>query len=740
MVEPPMTLNIKRFFPLILIFLIATNVAILLNIPFLRQVFGFLFLTILPGVLILQILKLNKMGSTEKFVLSVGLSVSFLMFFGLLVNNLSLYFGYETPLATIPLLISFNLSFIVLATIGCMINREPIFSFPNLNLTTPEKAFLIVPVLFPALSIFGMHVMNTTDNNIILMLLLFLIPTYVLFVCFFNQKFPERLYPIVIFLISISLLLLRSLRSNHLIGDDTHAEYYFFQITLDNLHWSVFGHSTLSACLSISLLPTIYQSILSISPEFLFKILHSFIFSISPLVVYIISKKYIGNFYALLVSFSFMAQVMFLMTPSLARTNTAILFFALVIMVLFHDGLRDFNKKLFIIIFVTSCILSHYSTTYIFFFVLLFTWIGMWVLPKLGTRKRKTENLSENTSAEGGGWQVAHFNSPRSRLKNGTNVTITLLTLFFAVLFFWYSQITVAAFDRGVGFIHNTFVNLNELFLLESRGGTVMSAAGKGVSSILQWIKFVVNWLTIVLVFIGVLITLMKRQQMVSDSDNSQQGMADFLKSKIDAEYVMLSLICIAMLTLSVILPFVLKGYALNRMHFMMMVVLSLFLVIGGITLSNSLKLRPYIVTLVIIVLYFMSNTSVLDQTFSNPLSISLNSKGPNYDYFYVHDQDSYGGRWLGDGSKLGDGERPICTDVTGRKLVSQADIPQSFIDTRSIFDNDTKIDGYIYLRHHNVIDGKLLDSKFEDHNLTECDKFIDKGKIYNNGGSEVWK
>jgi hypothetical protein len=31
--------------------------------------------------------------------------------------------------------------------------------------------------------------MNTTDNNIVLMFLLFLIPAYVIFVCFFNHKF-----------------------------------------------------------------------------------------------------------------------------------------------------------------------------------------------------------------------------------------------------------------------------------------------------------------------------------------------------------------------------------------------------------------------------------------------------------------------------------------------------------------------------------------------------------------------
>jgi uncharacterized membrane protein len=224
--EDKMTLNIiKKWFVCIIVSAFITDLVNLLNIPFLRQILGFLFLTLLPGVLIIQILKLNKIGSTEKFVLSVGLSVSFLMFFGLLINNLSLSFGYVTPLATIPLLISLNIAFAVLGITGYKINKDSIVSLSNINLTTSEKAFLTVPILFPALSIFGMHIMNTIDNNTILIFLLFLIPIYVTFVCFFNHKFPKRLYPVVIFLISISLVLAFVLRSNHIMGMDDHAEH-----------------------------------------------------------------------------------------------------------------------------------------------------------------------------------------------------------------------------------------------------------------------------------------------------------------------------------------------------------------------------------------------------------------------------------------------------------------------------------------------------------------------------------
>ena len=296
----------KERFVIVISILLLTDIAILLNIPFLRQILGFLFITFLPGLLILQILKLNKLGSTEKIVLSVGLSISFVMFFGLIMNNSLLAIGYETPLATISLLISFNSVLIALAIVSYKVNKEPIFPLPNLNLTTAEKAFLIIPILFPALSILGTHLMKTTDNNIILAFLYLLIPAYVIFICFFNQKFPKRLYPVVIFLISLSLLMIYMLRFPHIQGRDVHTEYYLFRTTVNNLHWGIVLHDTLDACLSISLLPTIYQSIMNVNAqEYLFKGVCVSICSFTPLAVYVLSKRYVGELYAFLASFFF---------------------------------------------------------------------------------------------------------------------------------------------------------------------------------------------------------------------------------------------------------------------------------------------------------------------------------------------------------------------------------------------------------------------------------------------------
>ena len=64
--------GIKKCIWIFIGLILLTDFAILLDVQFLRQVFGFFFLTILPGLLILQILKLNKLGYTEKFVPSAG--------------------------------------------------------------------------------------------------------------------------------------------------------------------------------------------------------------------------------------------------------------------------------------------------------------------------------------------------------------------------------------------------------------------------------------------------------------------------------------------------------------------------------------------------------------------------------------------------------------------------------------------------------------------------------------------
>ena len=700
-------LGIKKCVWILIGLIFISDLAILLNIPFIRQIIGFLFLTLLPGLLILQILKLNKIGSTEKFVLSVGLSISFLMFFGLLINNLSLSIGYETPLSTIPLLISFNVAFIVLAIIGYKINKDPIFTLTNLNLNTPEKAFLIIPIFFPALSIFGTHTMNMSDNNTVLMFMLFLIAAYVVSICFFNQKFPKRLYPVVIFLISTSLVLMFALRSNHIIGVDRHFEYYFFQITLNNLHWDIIGRSTLDACLSVSLLPAIYQSILNTSEEYLYKILVPMMISISPLIVYSLSKRYIGEPYAFLASFFFMSQYTFVFPDG--RTNVATLFFALAIMAFFSYGINIPIKKLLFIIFMASCMMSHYSTTYVFFFLMVAIFL---VLKMLLTRY----NFKALTTAR-------------------------LIVLFCTMIFLWYGQVTGVPFTDGVHFVQNTLISLQDMFVEESRSEPMQKLLGADIDDHISFkIELGLTWITFFFIAIGVTTTVKRYKEMIILPEIKISGQ-EVLKKRFEIEYVVIALVCSGLLAATVAVPHITTGYSLNRIYNMVAVILSPFFVLGGITLSKHLKIRTYIIILVILIPYFLFVLGPMHNIFGYPRAITLNSEGKFYDMYYTHDQESYGAKWLGDYTMERRHQRIYAADYFGKlRLASQGTILPSTINAAS-FIKSKKIYGYIYLRYYNIVNGEIYNTHAgEIYNMTDYQDILTKrNEIYDSGGSRIY-
>ena len=291
---------------LILIFLISTDLSILLNIPVFRQILGSIFLTFVPGWLFLCILKQDRLGLTEKFVLSVGLSISLIIFIGILINISYPLCGYETPLSLKSLVTSFTFALMILAVIAHLRGFDFFAKRNDLSLDARYKAIVLIPIFFLPLSVLGMHIMNTKDNNAMIMAMLFLISIYIILISVFHNKIPEQVYPLIILMISISLVLLMGMRSNHIIGSDTHMEYYIFLQTLSNEKWQILNKNTLDSCLSISIFPVIYQSFLNINPEYLFKILYPILFSISPLLVYIITREYLSEIYAFLVSVFFM--------------------------------------------------------------------------------------------------------------------------------------------------------------------------------------------------------------------------------------------------------------------------------------------------------------------------------------------------------------------------------------------------------------------------------------------------
>lgn len=182
--------NIKNWMFTVIFFLILTDLSIILDIPFLREVFSFIFFSVVPGFLVILILNLKGMNPVKKVVLSVGMSISFLMIIGLALN--SLYPLLNQPLSFTPVFVTLNLFVVLLSVAAYWRNRnvlEDDFGF-KLDLKDKLRSPLIFPFSFPLLAILGTYLMNTTQNNVLLLIMLLLIPLYLVAVVYLQGQDP----------------------------------------------------------------------------------------------------------------------------------------------------------------------------------------------------------------------------------------------------------------------------------------------------------------------------------------------------------------------------------------------------------------------------------------------------------------------------------------------------------------------------------------------------------------------
>ena len=203
--------NIKKFLKVIF----ATQITILgvicldaadLEIPIIREFVGFFYLTFVPGIVILRILKLHKLGNIETLLYTVGLSISTLMFIGLFMNTFYPFFGISGPISTVPLIITLSTVVLMLCVL-CYI-RDTSFSNPcYLNGEDVLSPQVLLLCLIPFLSIFGTYLLNFYNNNILLLVLLFIISIIPLIIIIFDRyRFTKKLYPLAVVVIAISLL------------------------------------------------------------------------------------------------------------------------------------------------------------------------------------------------------------------------------------------------------------------------------------------------------------------------------------------------------------------------------------------------------------------------------------------------------------------------------------------------------------------------------------------------------
>ena len=117
LVNNPLKMNdwkISKFISTVLLIQFAFIGSVLLGyigiqIPFLREFLGFIYLTFIPGLLLLRVMKIHEFNGIETILYSVGLSIASLMFLGFFINNIFPLLGINNPISLFPLIITINI-------------------------------------------------------------------------------------------------------------------------------------------------------------------------------------------------------------------------------------------------------------------------------------------------------------------------------------------------------------------------------------------------------------------------------------------------------------------------------------------------------------------------------------------------------------------------------------------------------------------------------------------------------
>jgi uncharacterized membrane protein len=714
--------------------------AIGFQIPILRQFIGFIYLTFIPGIIILRILKLHKLGNVETLLYTVGLSIATLMFTGLFMNTVYPFLGISGPISITPLIITISILVLILCVLTYV--RDKDFSNPSFidigDILSPPALFLC---LIPFLAIFGTYLVNFQHNNTLLMALIVIIALIAVLIGF-DKFIPRNLYPLAVLIIAISLLYHRSLISMYIIGWDIHTEYYLANLVEMNAMWDSTIPSTVNAMLSITMLAPIFSDICSMSLTWVFKTIYPLLFSLVPLGLYRIFQKQTDDKIAFLSIFFFMSMIRFY--SPMPRQNIAEFYLVLLILSMIDKNMNKIKKSSLFIIFGISLAVSHYGTSYIYMFCLITAWLIL-----LLTENTEMQKLRNNLYSKFRGYKSEKVTGNPGSLKikiEDRTISSTFVLLFITFTLTWYMYVSSSlAFDAIVHIGDHIASSIFTDFLNPEAAQGLDIILRKAVSPLHSVTKYL-HLLTQFFIAIGVLTLLLKHREM-----------------KFEKEYAAFSLVNFAICFGGIVVPYFASSLNTDRLYHITLIFLAPFCVIGCITffrkigrvvgvawtnkdVSSMLKVLS-----VFFVIFLLFNTGfVYEVAKDNPGSISwsqesikengdANEKACFYSLYHP-EQDVFSAKWL---SKRRNHEKKvyaIYNDARVHPLESYGMIPTS--ETPVLTNTTKKIreGSYVYLHYLNVVEGIGTDWRERSiYNMTEIYPLIEnKHKIYSNGGSEI--
>jgi uncharacterized membrane protein len=698
-----------------------------LNIPIIRQIIVFIYLSFIPGFVLLKILKLKETSVVDVLLFSMGLSIAFLMFAGLVISELYPILGISQPLSALPLEIS--LSFLTLILFFAGYKQELTESISSLGRSFEDSTGIIVKsaILFlPAiLGVIGALFVSVPSVSVPIILLMFVAIASLFAISVFSGRLVSpKLYPVAIFAFSVALAFQVLFISRFIVGYDANLEYYVFKSTMSVGYWhplSVIANSSstvnLNSMLSVTVLPAIYFALMNINGEIVFKTVYPFVFSLVPVVLYRIYEKQIGKTKALLSALFFVSGPEVFYAPGTVSINRQIVaefFLALSIFILLNEKIPVGKRRLLFIVFGAALVVSHYSTAYLY---LVFV-TSVYAVSKL---KGKPDKLLDGA------------------------MVLSLFTMIFLWNYFTVSPLTSLA--QALHTIFATFSS--ELYnTATSSRALVTPTSILTFASAINWVLFYAVHFFIVL---GILSLLL------------QPG-----KMKLDLKYRIISIVSAVILFSCFVIPNLALQLRFSRFYALSLLFLAPCFVLGGNTLVNVLtaflkrlthqhfpkntriQIVPTLLCL-LLVGYFLSQSGFINFVTEAPsLGISSldfnriitsNDESQRAQLYaaYIPEQNVFSAVWLSE-HETGQSRVYADWDSSINVLLSYGMVPEQYA---TLLTNSTSPErhSFVYLSLLNVESDVIVSEGGVDvFNASEISSILNESNlIYSNGKGEIW-
>ncbi len=733
-----------------------------LNLLGLRQLAGFLFLAVIPGILILRILKIHNISIIESLLYSVGLSIAFVIVIGITLNFVLPPLGVARPITIFPLITAVVIAVLVLSIVAYV--RDKAFT-PIKPPSTKGKGktkmalgarlnpFLLA-ILLPLIAILGLSIANSFQNITLLLLLIFTVALIIGLVAF-DKFIPREVYPIMIVMIALSLFYQTTLFSNYLIGSDIHLEYYYARLVYQNSYWDSSIAMTINSCLSVVMLSPVYSLLLGMDIIWLFKIIYPILFCLAPLAIYRVCRLQMSPRYAFLAACFFISQPMFFMDmPQLLRQQVSELFFVLVILLMVDRKLTLVQRTILVIIFGFGVIVSYYGlgTGYAIGYITF----GMLVLFVLKSRPGRIVwqwLIGKSNSLPDDLYSAGAFNK---------KAMVIIVSLSLVFMFAYYGLVASGAglsgFNKATEIAQYTGQHISTAGYLDPqyKEPLVKTAMGLDFPMASPGGKLwrILQYLVELCLVVGFLRLIFRPATL----------------GKLKAEYIALIIVSALILLGIFIIPPGSYGMGVTRIWQITLVLVSPLFIFGGETIAlgiarlfgkfrranNSWRTRLnqqsfiWFPVVVILIPYFIFNSGVVfemsrSQTtdfIDMPYSIALSGHRLDLNTVFI-EQDLAAARWL---CKVPKADAPVYVDFnTSRLFLNQVDFPCRIAGIGYEMTEVAPI-SYVYLKTWNVQNREVTFAtgyatrtsvNFDD--LPVFRQIIEKADaIYNNGGAQA--